>query len=575
MAPQKSDANMVLVSSKHSLILKYILILLMVSHIAVAQTTTDFTFKELEQTIQKTAQYVQEKEERIASIKSLLDHENEQLTDIQKYQINNNLIDEYWAYSFDSTLSYISRNIELAEEIGNQTWIGKNKLNLALLLASSGRYKESQDILSRLKKTDLSPSLIIDYYNCYRKIYSDLDYFAFSTDTRSDYTQIYKAYTDSVASILDKDDDEYLYLQEWELLDRGKFKECLAINSLRLSKSKIATKEYSYITFQRSMIYEQMGDRQMEQNYLIRSAISDIMACRKDNASLAKLASRKYEEGDLERAASYIQYSFDDATFYNSKLRFFEIAHSLSRIMEAYQRDSEKKNKALRTFSIILSGLAVVLLILFYFVFGQNRKLQKAKNDIYEINEQYKKLNGSLEETMSELKISYDDLTEANRIKELYIGSFMSICSDLIDKLDRYRLLVNKMLRAKKYQHLFDLTNTRSSIEDEIKTFYNTFDKTFITIFPSFVEDINELFDEDQQIELGNNEILNTELRILALMRLGIKDSTRIAQLLRYSVNTIYNYRTKIKNKAKGSREEIEQRILKIGSHKNFKEINP
>ena len=238
--------------------------------------------------------------------------------------------------------------------------------------------------------------------------------------------------------------------------------------------------------------------------------------------------------------------------------------------MEAHQLDSEKKARALRIFAIILSCLSIALLILFYFVFRQNKNLQKAKNEIHQISEQYKKVNISLEETMSELKLSYSDLTEANRMKELYIGNFMSICSDLIDKLDGYRLLVNKMLRAKEYQRLFDLTNTRSSIEDEIKTFYNTFDKTFLILYPSFVDDVNELLLEEHRIELESNDILNTELRILALMRLGIKDSARIAQLLRYSVNTIYNYRTKIKNKAKGNRDEIEHMIMKIGSHNNF-----
>lgn len=555
--------------------LKFIFVLFLFgpAHLMVAQQAITYTFNDLDEVMQKSPQYVQEKEERLLGIKSLLDFENEELTIEQVYQIYNNLIDEYWAYSFDSTINYINKNIKLSTDLGNQNWINKGRLDLALLLASSGRYKESQDILSSLNQKTLSVSLLIKYYNCYRKIYSDLDYFALATNSKDDYTQIYKSYTDSVAAIIDKNDDEYFYLQEWELLDQGKYEACLSINSLRLSKSKIATKEYSYITFQRSMIYEQMGEREKEQRFLILSAISDIMASRKDNASLAKIALRKYEEGDLERASTYIQYSFADATFYNSKLRFFEIANSLSRIMESYQKGFERKNRALRIFAIILSCLSLGLFSLFYFVFRQNRILQKAKVEIHEINEEYKKLNVSLGETMSELKLSYADLAEANRIKELYIGNFMSICSDFIDKMDKYRLLVNKMLRAKKYQQLFDLTNTRSSIEDEIKAFYNTFDKTFLTLYPTFVDDVNSLLQEDQKIELGNSEMLNTELRILALTRLGIKDSTRIAQLLRYSVNTIYNYRTKIKNKSKGNRYEIEQMILKIGSHKSFRNI--
>jgi len=536
----------------------------------IAQSTSDSTFYELDQAMLLSQQYDEEKKNRIRGLKSLLTYQQDKLSEVEKYNIHDKLKTEYWSYSFDSTIVYINKNMTIAKAQNNVIWINETKLDLALLLASSGRYQEAQTILETIKKTDLPKSLVKDYYNCYLKTYSDLDYFAIHHNFREEYAEKVRAYTDSIAPLLQTGDDEYLYLQEWKLLDQGKFEDCLNINSLRLSNQKIATKEYSYITFQRSMVYEQMGDKKMEQKYLARSAISDIMDSRKDNASLAKLALRVYEEGDIERASKYIKYSFGDAIAYNSKLRFVEIANSFSLIMESHELETNKKNKALLLFTLVVSLLSLVALALLYFVYKQNKKLQKAKSEIHEINEQYKAANHSLEKAMFELKSSYHDLAEANKIKELYIGNFMKICSEFIDKLDEYRLSVNKMLRDRKYQELFNMTKRISGIEEEISAFYDTFDKTFLSIFPSFIDDLNDLLNVEDRIIVKNKKMLNTELRILALIRLGIKDSARIAQLLRYSVNTIYNYRAKIKNKAKGNREEFEQKVLQIGTYERF-----
>ena len=550
--------------------MRYIILFLFLSKIIVAQDAAIPILDELDKTMLKSQQYDEEKENRIRGLQSLLSYEKGDLAEAERYNINNKLIEEYWSYSFDSTIAYFNRNMRIATEQNNEEWMNETKLGLAMLLASSGRYKESQSILETIDRSNLPPLLIKDYYNCYRKIYSDLDYFAIYHTYREDYADIYKAYSDSVAPLLQKEEDEYLYLQEWELLDQGRFEECLRINSLRLSNNKIATKEYSYITFQRSMVYEQMDDREMEQKYLALSAISDIMASRKDNASLAKLALRAYEEGDIERASRYIKYSFKDAIAYNSKLRFVEIANSFSLIMESHELETAKKNRALLTFTVIVSFLSLIFLALLYYVYNINRNLQKAKSEIYEINEQYKVANTSLEETMLELKMSYQDLAEANKIKELYIGNFMKSCSEFIDKLNENRLLVNKMLRERKYQQLFDMTKKVNTIKEETEAFYIIFDKTFLTLYPTFVDELNELLLDNEKIKLENSKILNTELRILALLRLGIKDSSRIAQFLRYSVNTIYNYRAKIKSKAKGSREDFENQVLQIGAYKKF-----
>ncbi len=374
---------------------------------AFADNVSDSIFDQLEKIMSNRHIYNQEKESKLLGLKALLTYDSKQLPLEEQYQIHNKLIEEYWPYSFDSTLSYINRNAAIALELNNLKWINKCNLNLALLLASSGRYKEAQDILKTIDKVYLDTKLTIDYFNCYRKIYSDLDYFALQLESRKEYGYLYEVYTDSIAPLIKEDEDDYLYAQEWQLLDEGRFDECLMINSLRLSKAEMASEKYSYITFQRSMIYEQMGDIPMEEKYLALSAISDIKASRKDNASLAKLALRTYEREDINRAYEYIKYSFEDAVFYNSKLRFVEIANSFSLIMESHEIQSERQKKALIVFTIIISILSLVLFALLYFVYRQNKTLQKAKDELHDVNEQYKAVNRSLEDTMTELRLSF------------------------------------------------------------------------------------------------------------------------------------------------------------------------
>jgi hypothetical protein len=241
------------------------------------QSVSDSVFFELERVMAQRSIYDQEKEKRLSSLKSLLTQDGKPTEKGEAYQINCKLIEEYWAYSFDSTLSYITRNLAIASSLNREEWGNKSKLDLTLLLASSGRYREAEDILKTIDRTHLNADLTIKYFNSYRKVYSDLDYFAFESTISEDYGAVYRQYTDSVSTLINKDDDDYWYAQEWELLDQGKYDECLRINSLRLSKVSMATEKYSYITFQRSMAYGLKGDGEMEKKYLALSAISDIL----------------------------------------------------------------------------------------------------------------------------------------------------------------------------------------------------------------------------------------------------------------------------------------------------------
>ena len=514
----------------------------------------------LEETMHKRDFYVNLKENKIRNIKNLLDENTDSVA--YKYSINNRLIEEYSAYSFDSIFSYINRNQEIANLIGNPVYITACNLHLASLLASSGRYKEAEDILNKMDRSLFDKDLLTRFYQVFIKIYSDLDYFSF----RSEYREKYLAFTDSLLPLLDENSDDYLYIMEWDYRSKGLWEDCKRINSQRLAMADMGTEAYSYITFQRGLIYEFEGNRDMLMKYLILSAISDIQGARKDNASLTKLALLIYEDNQIERAYEYIKFSFEDAIFYNSKLRFMEIANVFSVITEAYEIKSDKQRQRLKKLLIIISVLSVVLLFAIFFLYRQMNKLRSVRNDLRILNDELKQVNYKINSKKQQLEVLYEKLSESNIVKEIYIGNFMKICSDFIDKLDQYRSMVKKMVLEKHYEELFEITKTKDLIDNEISEFYKTFDSTFLNIYPDFCEKVNQLLENDGQIELKKGEILNTELRILALIRLGIKDSAKIAHLLRYSVNTIYNYRVKLKNRAKGSRENFEVEISGIGT---------
>ena len=170
---------------------------------------------------------------------------------------------------------------------------------------------------------------------------------------------------------------------------------------------------------------------------------------------------------------------------------------------------------------------------------------------------------------MHKLKEANHSIAENSYLKEEYIGRYMDQCSVYLEKMDNYRRSLGKIAATGNVEELYKNIKSSKFIEVELKEFYTNFDNTFLQMFPTFVEDFNALLTNDERISLKTGERMNTELRIFALIRLGISDSVKIAQFLRYSVTTIYNYRTKVRNKAASDRNLLEQEVMKIGKSKD------
>ena len=324
------------------------------------------------------------------------------------------------------------------------------------------------------------------------------------------------------------------------------------------------TPQYALVTYHRSLIYKYLGDKIREKQNLCLSAISDIRSAIKDHASLWMLAQLLYENGDMERAYQYMRFSWNATKFYNARLRSWQSADVLSLIDKTYQAMIEKQNDRLQQYLVLITALLVLLIGALGYIYRQMKKLAVARNHLQTANHQLNQLNEELQQMNACLTSTNAELSESNQIKEEYIARFIKLCSTYINRLDAYRRMVNKKVSAGQIAELLKITRSQDALDEELEELYANFDTAFLHLFPDFVKKFNALLQDNEQIILKKDELLNTELRIFALIRLGIEDSSQIAEFLRYSVNTIYNYRAKVKNKARGSREDFEDLVRKI-----------
>lgn len=286
-----------------------------------------------------------------------------------------------------------------------------------------------------------------------------------------------------------------------------------------------------------------------------------------------------YEDGDYDRAYRYMKQALEDAIFCKAYLRTIEISQMMPVIDKAYQLQNDAEERHLVIFLIVVSVLAVLLFIGGWILYLHTQKIKRARKDLSQANKQLVKLNQELQRVNDEMLILNDDLSEANQaltksnerlsevcmIKDEYVGKYMEQCSIYIHKLEEYRKLLIRKSAVGKMEDLLQAIRTEQFIKDELHNFYANFDRIFLRIFPHFVEEFNYLLADGEGIYPKPGELLGTELRIYALIRLGITDSAKISHFLRYSRNTIYNYRTRIRNKAVGSRETFEERVMRIG----------
>ena len=517
---------------------------------------------ELDQAILAHDTYVVQRESRIRHLKELAG--DVAPNSIERYNLNNQIYKEYKAFICDSAIHYLNENIRIAERLRDADRQIESQLQLSLLLSSTGMYKESLDVLESVDRRKIIPRLIADYYTCFDHVYGELGVYTQDKTLSGRYWSISQAYRDSLYAILPPESEEYLLMREASFRDQRQYEEALKVNDLRLTKIEPYTPQYAMATYHRSLIYKYSNDSLGEKRNLCLSAISDIRSAIKDHASLWMLAQLLYEDGDMERAYQYMRFSWNATKFYNARLRSWQSADVLSLIDKTYQAMIEKQNDRLQQNLLLITALLVLLIVALGYIYRQMKKLADARNHLQVANKQLNGLNEELRQMNSCLSSTNIELSESNQIKEEYIARFIKLCSTYINRLDAYRRMVNKKVSAGQIAELLKITRSQDALDEELEELYANFDTAFLHLFPNFVGKFNDLLQENEQILPKKGELLNTELRIFALIRLGIEDSSQIAEFLRYSVNTIYNYRAKVRNKARGSREDFDDLVRKI-----------
>lgn len=507
----------------------------------------DSLLKVLDKTISDRPVYAAAKVSKINSLKSQLAYN---LPLEEEYRINENIIAEYESFICDSAIIYINKNIAISEKLNNPELIKQSRLRYAFVLSLSGLFTEALEVLNTIKIEDLPLDQQYMYCWTYMRYYGNLKKYTDDSKYEDKYLEKERLYRDTVMAILDKDSEMYMKEEAFKLQDAQRYRETYSILNKIFLDQEPYTHSYAMAAMSLAVVHGHMKNTEQEEKFLILAAITDTRLAVKENEALLALAINLYKKGDVDRAYTYIKAALDDANFYNSRFRNTVIARVQPIIEDTYLQKIEQQKQNLRIYAVLISVFVVILVIALYFIYRQIKIVSRARKSLKTMNQQLSDVNKSLD--------------EANLIKEKYIGYFMNQCAVYIDQLDDYRKNVNRKIKTGQIDDLYKLTSSTRGLEKNVEELYETFDKAFFKIYPDFVEKFNALLKEDERYKLEKGQ-LNTELRIFALIRLGITDVNQIAVFLRYSMQTIYNYKSKVKGKAIES-ENFEEEVKKIGT---------
>lgn len=467
----------------------------------------------------------------------------------KEYDINNILYKEYVEFQNDSAQKYMRRNIEIATILNYNSKLIDSRLNLMHLLNKAYLLDESSTLAKDIDTTNMNRDQKLLYY----KNLSDMCMFRMEFNKGSSYETLYQQqltdYRLKIATLSEPGSERNKLYQASYLNDTGKTREAIALLEEMLKDYKSGDRTYSVITSSLAFYYSLLGNREKQKQLLAMSAASDIEGCIMENSALRQLADLLFDEGDIDRAYRYINISVADANFYGTRLRNVQASQLVPRIIKAYQEKQEKNYRNMRNLIIALSVLALLLvvgLIALTMLYKRYRRL----------SESLKTINDKLENTNQQLQ-------ERDKIKEQYLGRFLTFSSSLIDKNEVQRKAFNRLAMENKLKELKSQLKSPHIDYENATLFYQNFDSAFLNIYPNFIKDVNNLLAPDDPIETKDEHQLTRELRILALIRLGITENKEIASILRASIATIYTYRSRLKARAI-SKDTFEDDIKRI-----------
>lgn len=469
------------------------------------------------------------------------------------------LYEEYFVFQFDSAMVYADKAIAVADAMPSRTNRDKCRIDKASLLATGGLYGEAVETMREIAPDTIDKSLRFDYNFTLYLVYG---YWADYCHNDS-YSPRYRAkaaqYLKEAVAMLSKDDPCYNYFMgEYYIQVRHDDKLAMRHYFRALQTLPVESRRYAMASFAIANNYNAAGDMEKCEEYLLRASISDILSCTRENLAMQDLATLLYRRSDdnIMRAERYINFAMDDAKNYNNRLRIIEISQKLPVIVKKFRERLSSQNRVMRAALWAISLLLVFVMVLLYFYVRQNRLLARHRHTLSESNDTLSSLN-------SQLATLNERLMDTNSRRERLAKLYIDLCAKFIDRLSRFELLVRRKIKAGQTSDLLKAASSSRLSEEDAGTFLNRFDAAFLDLYPSFTEEFNALLRPDEQIATPPGKHLTTELRIFALVRLGVKESSEIASLLFYTPRTIYNYRSAVKARAK-CRDTFEEDVMRL-----------
>ena len=533
----------------------------------------DKILQELHETIKVAPIYDAAKKKQIDSLRNKLFQLKPGELD-SRYNLNKELRNEYRVFEQDSAFVYGLRTKELAEVLGQEYRVAEAIIDLGDISVSAGMYKEALDFLREIDPDEIPENIRSLYYGllgrCYSEMaeYSNLPYFS------SGYNHLAAEYRRAALELTEEGTFFNSFLEGFMEYRGGDIQEALGVFR-ELEKQELSLRDKALVHYLLGDLYFQLEERDSAITHFAHSAMADIKTSTKENLAFIRLAELLFEKGDFRNASLFVQKANDDASFYGAQQRKIRVGAILPLIEEQVVRRIEEQRSRLYRQNIIMSLLLIFVVALAGVIYLQVRKLGRAKKiiekahnelqhtnrQILEINNKLNETNEKLKETNQEVKRVNNQLLEANKIKEEYIGFFFSQDADIFEKFRDFKIKVEESLKEDNISKVKYLVSSYNLKKEKEKLLQN-FDEAFIKLFPNFIEEFNSLLKPEERIKIKRDQILNKELRIFALIRLGITHNEIIAQILGYSVNSIYAYKTKIRNKSILDKKEFDDNLL-------------
>ena len=542
--------------------LLYILFLLLPTTLSAGSKTQQLRQK-LDNLLEQRDALIDNKNKDINRLKKHLASSENALKRLQTYE---QLFEEYYVFQFDSAMTYLNKGIKLALETQNTYYYNSNVIRKAELLSIGGLYSEAVQEIEQVDTTALDKAQRFEYYFSLFRIHT---YWADFCNDKT-YTPIHRSkaknYLKKAMPFCDETDKSYEYY-------RGEY--CVFVQNNPLSARSHYIKAikqlpptsrfYAMSCFALSGSYANEGNTNKQEEFLLLSSIADVENCTMENFALQNLAMYIFEHNkdDLDYAQRYIQTALEDAHFYNNRLRIIEISSKLPVIVSSYQQTLNQRNKVQMTAIIVISLLLLFLLFAVFYIVKQTKRLSLQQQELQNNNNQLSELNTQQKELNTQLHDLNAVLVDTNRKRERLAKLYIDLCAKYIARLKKQQTLVKRKIKANQTSELLSQLSSERLSEEDAATFLSRFDKAFLDLYPGFTEELNNLLVPEGRIQNKSTDELTTEQRIMALIRLGVKESAEIADLLFYSPQTIYNYRSVLKGKAI-NKENFEEEVMKL-----------